>query len=58
MKLLAFVTLAVVSAFAAPLIPIGSRVFIAPMDGNLDGFIAAEIVKQKIPENCHRRKRC
>jgi hypothetical protein len=27
----------------------GSRVFIAPMDGNLNGFLATEIVKKKIP---------
>lgn len=27
----------------------GSRVFIAPMEGNLDGFISAEILKQKLP---------
>jgi hypothetical protein len=27
----------------------GSKLFIAPMDGQLDGFIAAEFVKQKIP---------
>lgn len=28
---------------------LGSRVFIAPMEGNLDGFIAAEIIKQHVP---------
>ena len=27
----------------------GAKVFIAPMDGNLDGFIAAEMVKRKLP---------
>jgi hypothetical protein len=27
----------------------GSRLFIAPMEGNLHGFIAAEIVKKKFP---------
>jgi hypothetical protein len=27
----------------------GSRVFIAPMEGNLHGFLATEIVKKKIP---------
>jgi hypothetical protein len=32
-----------------PIIPNGSKVFIAPMGGDLDGFIAAEIIKQKVP---------
>ena len=27
----------------------GSKLFIAPMDGGLDGFIAAEVMKQKLP---------
>jgi hypothetical protein len=27
----------------------GSKWFISPMDGNLDGFISSEIIKQKIP---------
>ena len=30
-------------------IPADSRIFITPMDGNLDGFIAAELVKKKLP---------
>lgn len=30
-------------------IPQGSKVFIAPMEGGLDGFIAPEILKKKIP---------
>lgn len=30
-------------------IPAGARVFIAPMENGLDGFIAPEIIKQKIP---------
>lgn len=30
-------------------VPKGSKWFIAPMDGNLDGFISSEIIKQKIP---------
>lgn len=30
-------------------VPNGARVFIAPMEGGLDGFIAAELLKQKIP---------
>lgn len=31
------------------LVPEGAKVFIAPMEGGLDGFIAAEIMKKKIP---------
>jgi hypothetical protein len=27
----------------------GSRVFLSPMQGNLEGFISAEIIKQKLP---------
>lgn len=30
-------------------IPPGSRVYVAPMEGKLDGFIAAELVKKKLP---------
>ena len=30
-------------------VPQGSKVFIAPMQGGLDGFIAPEIIKKKIP---------
>jgi len=30
-------------------VPPGSKIFIAPMEGNLHGFIAAEIVKKKLP---------
>lgn len=30
-------------------VPRGSKVFITPMDKNLDGFIMAEIQKQKLP---------
>lgn len=30
-------------------VPPGSKVFIAPMEGGLDGFIAPEIIKQKLP---------
>jgi len=32
----------------APKIPAGSKVFIAPMQNGLEGFIAAEIIKQKL----------
>lgn len=30
-------------------VPPGSKIFIAPMEGTLHGFIAAEIVKKKLP---------
>jgi hypothetical protein len=30
-------------------VPRGSKVFIAPMENGLDGFIAPEIIKQKLP---------
>jgi len=30
-------------------IPAGSKIFIAPMEGSLDGFIAPEIIKKKLP---------
>lgn len=30
-------------------VPAGSKIFIAPMDGHLDGFIAPEIIKKKLP---------
>lgn len=26
-----------------------SRIFISPMEGNLDGFVASELIKQKLP---------
>lgn len=31
------------------IIPDGSRIFVAPMEGKLEGFIAAELVKKKLP---------
>jgi hypothetical protein len=34
---------------AAETVPRGSKVFISEMDGKLDGFIAPEIIKQKLP---------
>src|SRR5579864_9469032 len=37
------------SVLMAAAFPQGAKLFIAPMEGNLDGFIASEIVKQKIP---------
>ncbi len=41
------VSVALCSAQAT--VPNGSKVFIAPMDGNLHGFIAPEIIKKKVP---------
>jgi hypothetical protein len=47
--------LAVLLLIASPVangqskVPVGSKVFIAPMEGNLDGFIAPEILKKKLP---------
>lgn len=37
------------AAFAAEPVPSGAKMFIAPMENGLDGFIAPEIVKKKIP---------
>lgn len=34
---------------AQPKVEVGSKVFITPMEGQLDGFIAPEIIKQKLP---------
>jgi hypothetical protein len=31
------------------IIPDGSRIYISPMEGKLEGFIAAELVKKKLP---------
>jgi hypothetical protein len=33
----------------AEVVPSGSKVFISEMEGKLDGFIAPEIIKQKLP---------
>jgi hypothetical protein len=30
-------------------VPVQSKVFIAPMEGNLGGFLAPEIIKKKVP---------
>jgi len=35
--------------FAESKVPAGSKLFIAPMEGSLDGFIAPEIIKKKLP---------
>lgn len=44
--------LAILLAVGSPLwsqsIPAGSKIFIAPMEGNLNGFITAEILKQHL----------
>ena len=34
---------------SASIVPRGSKRFVAPMEGNLQGFIAAEILKKKMP---------
>jgi hypothetical protein len=30
-------------------VPSGSKIFVAPMEGNLHGFISPEIIKKKVP---------
>lgn len=53
--LLLFVTLAVSATLTALAQPAqvrpGARVYIAPMEGDLHTFLAAEIIKQKVPIN-------
>lgn len=34
---------------SAQKIPVGSKVFVAPMHGDLHPFISAEIIKKKLP---------
>jgi hypothetical protein len=48
---LCFLVICAAATWSAPgpKIAPGSKVFIAPMDGNLDGFIASEIIKKKLP---------
>jgi hypothetical protein len=41
--------LALVAMAQTSTVPVGAKLFIAPMSGDLDGFIAAEIIKQKLP---------
>jgi hypothetical protein len=45
----AFLLFALSAGFGQSKVPPGSKVFIAPMEGNLHGFIAPEIVKKKVP---------
>src|SRR4051794_7849385 len=33
----------------AAVVPAGSKIYIAPMEGGLDGFLAPEILKQHLP---------
>ena len=49
-RLVALMTLAC-GALAADssVLPKGAKLFIAPMDGQLDGFLAPEIIKKKVP---------
>ena len=51
MKLFYFCSVAVLSfgVLVGADIPNGAKVFISPMEGKLDGFIAPEFIKQKIP---------
>jgi hypothetical protein len=54
LRKLLLVAVAVSCCFAADKktpsrVPTASKVFIAPMDGNLNGFIAPEIIKKKVP---------
>jgi hypothetical protein len=47
-----FIVLFLIAAMAVngqSRVPTGSKVFIAPMEGSLDGFIAPEIIKKKLP---------
>lgn len=37
------------SWICAATVPTGSKIFISPMEGQLDGFLAPEIIKQKLP---------
>jgi hypothetical protein len=48
-RLLVVFSLIVVSTFAQTLVAPGSKVFIAQMGDNLNNYIAAEIIKQKVP---------
>ncbi|HKW99355.1 MAG TPA: hypothetical protein VJN43_16565 [Bryobacteraceae bacterium] len=41
--------LACLTASGQSKVQAGSKVFIAPMEGQLDGFIAPEIIKKKLP---------
>jgi hypothetical protein len=41
--------MSVVATAQGTKVPSGSKVFLAPMEGNLDGFVAAEIVKKRLP---------
>jgi hypothetical protein len=44
-----FFLIAALAANGQSRVPAGSKVFIAPMEGSLDGFIAPEIIKKKLP---------
>lgn len=48
-RLLVVLSLIAVSVFAQTQVAPGSKVFIAQMGDNLDNYIAAEIIKQKVP---------
>jgi hypothetical protein len=49
LTLILLVCVSIGFAHKEPAIPNGSKVFIASMENGLDGFIATEIIKQKVP---------
>jgi hypothetical protein len=49
-KMAALLTILIsLPVFAASGVAPGSRVFLAPMEGGLHGFLAPELIKQKVP---------
>ena len=49
MTITLILALLVMQAAPQTSVPAGSKIFIAPMEGNLHPFIAAEIIKKKLP---------
>lgn len=49
MRILLTFLLSASVAMSQPKVPANSKVFIAPMEGNLHGFIAPEMIKKKLP---------
>jgi hypothetical protein len=45
----ALLALAIAAPSFATGVPNGAKIFIAPMDNGLDGFLAPEIIKKKVP---------
>jgi len=46
---LLLIALSATISFAGDKVPNGSKIFISVMEGKLDGFIASEMIKQKVP---------